>query len=117
MPSLEDIKRIAEIEFSGIVKSISQIDYKLRITLTDDSFVDVYLSQRLPDKFGFHWECKDESGTIYRYDNFPDKNWQSVKTFPHHFHNGNQDSVEASPFPLSHIEGFRAFMELMAFMA
>lgn len=113
MPRLEDIKRIAEIEFSSIVKSISQIDYKLRIVLTDNSFVDVYLSQRLPEKFGFHWECRDVSGTIYRYDNFPDKNWQSLATFPHHFHNGSQDIVESSPFPLTPIEGFRAFMEFV----
>lgn len=113
MPNIEDIKRIAEVEFADIVKDIHQIDYKLRIVLINNSFVDVHLSQKLSDRFGFHWECMNEKATIYRYDNFPDKRWQTVSTYPHHFHNGSQDSVEASPFPLSPIEGFRAFMEFV----
>lgn len=113
MPTIEDIKRIAEVEFADIVKNTFQLDYKLRITLINNSFIDVYLSQRLTDKFGFHWECKDRKRTIYRYDNFPDKNWQSVATFPYHFHKGSQDSVEASPFPSTPIDGFRAFMEFV----
>jgi hypothetical protein len=113
MASIEDIKRIAEVEFSDIVKSTVRVGYKVRIVLINESFIDVYLSQKLTDKFGFHWECMDESGTFYRYDNFPDKNWLSVSTFPHHFHKGSQDSVEASPFPSTPIEGFRAFMEFI----
>lgn len=113
MPTIEDLKRIAEVEFASIVKNINQIEYKLRIVLISNGFIDVYISQRLPDKFGFHWECTDQAGTFYRYDNFPDKNWRSVATFPHHFHNGSQNSVEASSFPLSSIEGFRAFMEFV----
>lgn len=113
MPTTEEIKKIAEIEFSDIVKTTSQVDFKLRIVLINNSFIDVYLSQKLPDRFGFHWECMDASKTIYRYDNFPDKNWQSVATFPYHFHNSSQDSVEASPFPSTTVEGFRAFMEFV----
>ncbi|MEW6003542.1 MAG: DUF6516 family protein [Nitrospirota bacterium] len=113
MPTIDDFKRIAEVEFADIVKSTSRIDYKLRITLINNSFIDVHLSQKLPDKFGFHWECMDESRTFYRYDNFPDKKWQSVSTFPYHLHAGSQDAVEASPFPLTPVEGFRAFMEFV----
>ena len=113
MLDIEDIKRIAEVEFSDIVKTTQRIDYKLRITLINNSFIDVTLSQKLPDKFGFHWECMDVKGSIYRYDNFPDKRWQTVTTFPHHFHNGSQDTVEASPFPLTMLEGFRAFMNFV----
>jgi hypothetical protein len=113
MTSIKDIKRIAEVEFSDIVKNTHQVGYKLRIVLVDDSFIDIFLSQRLPDKFGFHWECMDKAGALYRYDNFPDKNWRSVATFPHHFHNGSQESVVASLFPLSPAEGFRAFMEFI----
>lgn len=37
MPDIEDIKRIAEVEFSDIIKSTQRIDYKLRITLTNNS--------------------------------------------------------------------------------
>ncbi len=113
MPTVDEIKRVAEIEFSDIVKTTARIDFKLRIILINGSFVDVYLSQRLPERFGFHWECMDESKTFYRYDNFPDKNWQSIATFPYHFHNKSQDSVEESPFPLAVIDGFRAFMDFV----
>ncbi len=112
-PDLDDLKRIAEVEFSDIVKSSHRVDYKLRIILSSKGFVDVHLSRTLPDKLGFHWECMDDGNTIYQYDNFPDKNWQYVTTYPHHFHNGTQDTVEAAPFPLTAIEGFRAFMEFV----
>ncbi|OHE60492.1 MAG: hypothetical protein A2Z47_10195 [Thermodesulfovibrio sp. RBG_19FT_COMBO_42_12] len=113
MQTIDDFKRIAEVEFADIVKGTYRIDYKLRIALIDNSFIEVHLSQRIPDKFGFHWECMDESGKFYRYDNFPDKKWQSVSTYPYHFHTGTQDIVEASPFPSNSIEGFRAFMEFV----
>ncbi len=114
MPAdMDDLKRMAEVEFADIVKSAYKIDYKLRIILTTTGFVDAYLSRTLPDKFGFHWECMDDANTMYRYDNFPDKNWQRVTTYPHHFHNGSQEAVEAAPFPLTPIEGFRAFMEFI----
>jgi hypothetical protein len=113
MPTIDDIKRIAEIEFSDIVRESYRVEYKLRIVLTNNSFVDVYLSQRLHDRFGFHWECRDDSKSVYRYDNVPDKNWDSVETFPFHFHAGSQNSVKASPFPLAPLEGFRAFMEFI----
>ncbi len=113
MSIIEQIKRIAKVEFAGIVKYTYFIEYKLRIILINDSFIDVYISQRLSNKFGFHWECIDGAGTFYRYDNFPDKNWQSVATFPHHFHNGSQEAVEASPFSLIPIDGFRDFMKFV----
>jgi hypothetical protein len=60
MPTTDDLKRIAEIEFTEIIKNTYQIDNKLRIVLIN-----------------------------------------------------NQNSVEASPFPLSPIDGFRAFMEFI----
>lgn len=113
MPTLADIKRIAVVEFADIVSNTSNVDYKLRIVLRDTSFIDVYLSQKLPDKFGFHWERMDALGTFYRYDNFPDLNWRPVSTYPYHFHDGSQSAVEPSPFPLKPIEGFRAFMEFV----
>lgn len=113
MPSIDDLKRIAEIEFSDIVKETLLVDHKLRIFLVNNGFIDVNLSQRLPDKFGFHWEIMDIAGTIFRYDNFPDKNWSHISTYPCHFHNGSQNNVEASPFPMAVIEGLRAFLEFV----
>lgn len=110
MPSINDLKKIAEIEYAGIVKNTLILDYKLRIILIDNSFIDINLSQKLPKKFGFHWERMDKAGTIFRYDNFPDKNWENLSSYPCHFHKGSQDAVEISPFPPSILEGFRAFM-------
>ena len=48
---LEDLKRIAEIEFSDIVENTDRIGTKLRVLLIDDSFIDVWLSQKLEDRF------------------------------------------------------------------
>jgi len=110
MTELEDIKKIAEIEFGDIVSIIYTIGFKLRIELSNKGFIDVFLSDKFIDRFSYHWECKDFQGSIYRYDNFPDKNWQSIETFPYHFHNGSQNAVEASPFALNVIDGFREFM-------
>lgn len=113
MPIIDDLKRIAEVEFANIVRETFFVNYKLRIILIDDSFIDVHLSQSIPNKFSFHWECMNSTEVLYRYDNFPDKRWRTVSTYPHHFHVGSQDIVEASPFPLNSIDGFRAFMEFV----
>lgn len=112
--TIDDLRRIAEIEFAIIIKDTFIIGYKLRILLVDDSFVDVNLSKKLSDRFGYHWESKSDKNEIYRYDNFPDKNWKFVDTYPYHFHNGSQENVENSPFPVSIKEGFRAFMEFVS---
>ena len=113
MSTIIDLKRIAEVEFENIVKETFFIGYKVRIILIDNSFIDVHLSQRISDKFSFHWECMSSSETLYRYDNFPDKEWQTVSTYPYHFHYGSQNIVKSSPFPLKSIDGFRAFMEFV----
>ncbi len=113
MPSIDDLRKIAEVEFGDIVKDSLIIDHKLRIFLINNGFIDVSLSQKLPDKFGFHWEVTDLGGTIFRNDNFPDKNWSNVSSYPYHFHNGSQMNVETSPFPLAIVEGFRAFLEFV----
>jgi len=104
MPSIHDLEKIAKIEFADIVVSTMFIDHKLRIFLTDSSFIDVNLSQRLPDKFGFHWERMNQSCEVFRYDNFPDPSWKNVSTYPYHFHNGTQEAVEAASFPLDVIK-------------
>ncbi|MFV9646155.1 MAG: toxin-antitoxin system TumE family protein [Desulfobacterales bacterium] len=113
MATIVDLKRIAEVEFFDIVKESFMITCKLRIILIDNSFIDVNLSKSLPGKFGFHWECRDAAGAVFRYDNFPDKSWKNVSTFPYHFHKGSQKNVTSSPFPLAVIDGFRAFMEFV----
>ena len=110
MSSLDRLRRIAEVEFSDIVVQTDVLGAKLRVLLTDTSYIDVWVSRRLSGRFGFHWERRHLDGRIYRYDNFPNTNWSGVSTFPFHFHDGNQNTVVAAPFALALQQGFREFM-------
>jgi len=107
---LEQLRRIAEVEFAAIVVQTDFMGSKLRVLLTDASYVDVWASRKLSGRFGFHWERQHLDGCIYRYDNFPDTNWSDVSTFPYHFHDGDQNTVVAAPFAPTLEQGFREFM-------
>ncbi|MDI9607601.1 MAG: DUF6516 family protein [Atribacterota bacterium] len=110
MVLLDNLARIAEIEFSDIVDATEIMETKLRIMLLDGGFVDVWLSKKLANRFGFHWEHK-VTDLSYRYDNFPDAKWSNISTFPYHFHDGSQDNVvDSSRFARDIVEGFRDFM-------
>lgn len=110
MSSLDQLRRIAEVEFANIVVQADTLGAKLRVLLTDTSYVDVWVSRKLRGRFGFHWERRHLDGRIYRYDNFPDTDWSTVPTFPQHFHDGEQGNVIAAPFAESLEPGFREFM-------
>jgi hypothetical protein len=110
LSSLEQLRRIAELEFAEIVVQTDTVGSKLRVLLTDTSFVDVWVSRKLAGRFGFHWERRHLDGQIYRYDNFPDTDWVAVPTFPLHFHDGHQGNVMAAPFAQNLEQGFREFM-------
>ena len=110
MSSLVQLRRIADVEFAAIVAQTDVLGAKLRVLLTDTSYVDVWVSRSLSGRFGFHWERRHLDGRIYRYDNFPDTNWSSVATFPAHFHDGDQDTVVDAPFSSPLEQGFREFM-------
>ena len=110
MVSLQELARIAEIEFSDIVDTTEFIGTKLRIMLTKGDFIDVWLSRKLLDRFGFHLE-EESTGLSYRYDNFPNTKWKYVSTYPYHFHDGSQDNVtDSSQFEKDVEKGFRSFM-------
>ena len=110
MNPLHQLRRIAEVEFAAIVVQVDALGAKLRVSLTDTSYVDVWASRKIKGRFGFHWERRHLDGRIYRYDNFPDTNWSDVPTFPFHFHDGDQDTVVAAPFAQALEESFREFM-------
>ena len=116
MVLLDNLARIAEIEFSDIVDATEIMETKLRIMLPEGGFVDVWLSEKLANRFGFHWEHK-VTDLSYRYDNFPDTKWSNVSTFPYHFHDGSQDNVvDSSRFARDIVEGFRDFMNWVRVM-
>ncbi len=108
--SLEEIRLIAEVEFLSIVDYAEPMGAKLRLVLSDSSYVDVWLSRKLKGRFGFHWERRHIDECFYRYDNFPNTNWLNVSTYPYHFHDGSQDNVVASPFSQEIAQGFREFI-------
>ena len=111
--SLDDLRRIAQIEFGHLIADVLSMGEKVRMFLTDNSYIDLWLSRRLPERFGFHWERRHLDGTFYRYDNFPDTTWMRVSTFPRHFHNGSQEAVEAASFSADLTAGFREFMRFV----
>ncbi len=113
MSSLGALRRLAEVEFSDIVIQTDLLGAKLRILLTDTSYIDVWVSRKLSGRFGFHWERRHIDGRIYRYDNFPDTQWSAVSTFPYHLHDGDQDTVVPAPFAMSVEQGFREFMRFV----
>jgi len=112
--SLVDVKRlreIAEVEFADIVVEVFIPDVnELRVILTDGSFVDVWFSLKLAGRYSYHWERRVVDGTIYRHDNAPHKRWQSVATFPRHFHHASETNVLESYLSEVPEEALREFL-------
>jgi hypothetical protein len=107
----ERLCEIAEIEFSDIVIEALNPDVNdLRIVLKDGSFVDVWYSLKLSDRYSYHWERRAIDGTIYRHDNAPHRRWQSMETFPKHFHNGSETRVSESYISADPEEALREFL-------
>lgn len=97
--SLEDLSSLIREEFADIITDIFYpTENKLRVILLDDTFIDIFLSEKLSGVFSFHWERRPRDGTFYRYDNYPDPQWKRLATFPYHFHKGKQGKVVESPF-------------------
>jgi hypothetical protein len=111
--SFSELQRIAQVEFGDLVTDVLSVGEKTRLFLTDSSYIDLWLSRRLPDRFGFHWERRHLDDTFFRYDNFPDVIWKQVSSFPRHFHNGSQNVVEEATFSCDLPEGFRDFMNFV----
>ena len=64
---------------------------KLRINLVDATILDVWIS--LTGKYSYHWDRRIIQKGIYRFDNAPHERWKSVKSYPRHFHNGDEENV------------------------
>lgn len=97
--SLVDIatlKAIAETEYAEIVQNVDSDLNRMRVYLTDDSFLDVWYSLENEGRYSYHWERRHLDGTLYRHNNAPHKKWNHVTTFPKHFHRGSEEQVAAS---------------------
>jgi hypothetical protein len=91
----QTLTNIAVNEFNDVVTGTKFIGgtpispNKLRLVLTDNSFVDIWLS--VDDDYSYHWECRKQTGKIYRWDNAP--HHPQISTFPNHFHEGNENTI------------------------
>ncbi len=65
---------------------------KLRLVITDGSFIDIWLS--LDGDYAYHWERRRQTGEVYRWDNAP--HHPHISTFPDHFHNGDEHLIVES---------------------
>ena len=94
---LQKLKQIVESEFSAIVTDVqTPFINELLIKINDDSFLDIWFSINLENRYSYHWERKHIDGTIYRHDNAPHLRWKELETFPKHFHNASEENVEVS---------------------
>jgi hypothetical protein len=74
--ALNEIHRIAEVEFASIVTDAEVMGVKLRIILTDTSYVDVWVSKKLENRFGFHWERGHLDGTVTSWASLKPRWWE-----------------------------------------
>jgi len=108
---VERLREIAQVEFADIVVDGYVPDLnELRLILIDGSFIDVWFSLKLVGRYSYHWEHRAIDGTIYRHDNAPHRSWQSVSTFPHHFHDGSENNVIESHLSENPEEALRDFL-------
>jgi hypothetical protein len=93
MVNVARLAALTEQEFSDIVESTSVIRGKLRVILTDASFVDFWWSTEIEGRFACHWERRHVDGRFFRHDNMPHAQWKNIKTFPKHFHDGDTGEI------------------------
>ncbi len=96
---LVELANIAEIEFADVIMGYEIIEGKLRLYIIDESFLDVWFSRQLKGRYAYHWERRHVDDTVYRWDNAKHEVWKSIKTFPHHFHEGLDNIVRESLLP------------------
>ena len=100
MSQLDDLYRrlafIALREFPDVVVGTEIVEGKLRLFIADDSFIDIWFSEKRKGVYAYHWERRMVDGTIYRHDNLPDREARGLDTFPKHFHEGLEAIIRES---------------------
>jgi len=101
---------IALREFPDVVVGTETVDGKLRIFITDDSFIDIWFSEKRKGIYAYHWERRMVDGTIYRHDNLPDRGARNLETFPKHFHEGSEENIRESSISDDPEQAVRQFL-------
>lgn len=112
----ERLARVARTEFASIITGTeirgrrAGAPLKLRLHVRDGTFIDVWLS---PDqqRYAYHWEQRARRGLLHRHDNAPDH--PEVATYPKHFHNGDDSTVEESHIPNDPPDALRYFLRFV----
>ena len=107
------LSEFADVVLQAQVLCLSTGDpLKLRLDIVDQSMLDIWLS--VSGRYSYHWERRQTSKRdLDRYDNAPHEGWRHVSTVPHHFHDGDEETVTDS-FIGSKPE--RAMREVLAFV-
>lgn len=98
---LANILAIIDNQFGAIVQDVEVISWSqkgirsIRISLVDDSFLDVRITRR--GNYSYHWQHHTADQSIHRWDNTP--HHSNIATYPHHFHDGREENVVASALP------------------
>ena len=111
---IDNLKEIAEVEFSNIVIEVLTDLNTMRIIFLDESYCDIWFSLKLVGRYSFHWERTFLDGTIYRHDNAPHLRWKEIKTFPHHFHDSSESCVKESSLPEDSSAAIRYFLTFIS---
>jgi hypothetical protein len=90
------LTEIALRHFHDIITGSETVDGKLRLMVTDGSYIDVWLSEKRKGTYAYHWERRGIDGTIYRHNNLPDPDARVLRTFPKHFHDGSEQNLAES---------------------
>ncbi len=115
LTTCQALARLAVNEFGDIVTGSTLIGgtsaspNKLRLTLSDGSYLDVWLTAN--EDYAYHWELRRQRGQLYRWDNAP--HHPHVSTFPAHFHEGDEATITQSHLSLRPSEALR---EVLAFV-
>ena len=99
IPRDRTYSRLAQLalgDFADIVEGTRVIEGKLRLLLMDQSFIDIWLSAKKKGVYAYHWERRYLDGTIYRYNNLPDREAKRLRTYPRHFHNKTEKNIVES---------------------
>lgn len=117
MSSREEIYvRLTEIalkHFHEIISGCETVDGKLRLMVTDGSYIDVWLSEKRKGTYAYHWERRGIDGTIYRHNNLPDPHARALKTFPKHFHDGSEQTLAESSISNDPEDALRDFLSFV----
>jgi hypothetical protein len=106
-----EISKMISDNFGDIVDEVMETDLNsIRVIIKDGSYLQIWRSLKLDNKYSYHWERKAIDDTIYRHDNAPHLKWKNILTFPKHFHDRSEENVTESYISNEPIEAIFEFL-------